>query len=414
MKKQGKWIRLAAMLSALTILAGSPAVFPVSAAKTEAELNKEIEQLKKEQQELKNQISNNSGKLMTLQEEQNNYKKQIDNARKRINLLMDQVEAYEAEIQQINDVIAAKDKEIEEKLAEKQETYDKLQKRLRAINKTGGMTGMQMLMDTDGYVDYLIKSKVTEQLAKNTQSMMDEMDAALQEINEVKEEQEKQRKLAAAQQQIIEKLQKENESQKKEMENLYKIVQKNAQNLQSQVNQDKAALEAAAKEEAKLEKELEELAKKGDEDYNGKYTNGTMFWPVPAVKNISSGYGWRWGKLQKGIDIANGSVPVYGKEIVAAADGVVIKAYNADTYGGGYGYHVMVDHGVDAKGRKIVTLYAHCSKLKVKVGDMVVGGKTVLALAGDTGNVTGPHLHFEVRVNGTAVDPIANGYVKLK
>lgn len=93
------------------------------------------------------------------------------------------------------------------------------------------------------------------------------------------------------------------------MENLYKIVQKNAQNLQSQVNQDKAALEAAAKEEAKLEKELEELAKKGDEDYNGKYTNGTMFWPVPAVKNISSGYGWRWGKLHKGIDIANGSVP---------------------------------------------------------------------------------------------------------
>ena len=69
---------------------------------------------------------------------------------------------------------------------------------------------------------------------------------------------------------------------------------------------------------------------------------------------------------------------------------------------------------MDAKGRKIVTLYAHCSKLKVKVGDMVVGGKTVLALAGDTGNVTGPHLHFEVRVNGTAVDPIANGYVKLK
>ena len=64
--------------------------------------------------------------------------------------------------------------------------------------------------------------------------------------------------------------------------------------------------------------------------------------------------------------------------------------------------------------RRIVTLYAHNSRVYAKVGDKVVGGRTVISLAGDTGNVTGPHLHFEVRVDGTAVDPIANGYVKVK
>ena len=147
-----------------------------------------------------------------------------------------------------------------------------------------------------------------------------------------------------------------------------------------------------------------------DTSYNGKYKGGTMEWPVPAVHNISSGFGYRWGTLHKGIDIANGSVPIYGKNIVAAADGKVIYT-NTSGWGGGYGLFVMVDHGNDSKGRHIVTLYAHMSAVLVKTGDIVAAGATVLGRAGATGNVTGPHLHFEVRVNGTPVDPFSNGYL---
>ncbi|HBT63865.1 MAG TPA: hypothetical protein DEB10_04280, partial [Ruminococcaceae bacterium] len=135
--------------------------------------------------------------------------------------------------------------------------------------------------------------------------------------------------------------------------------------------------------------------------------------PVPAVRNISSFYGKRWGRLHKGIDIANGSVPVYGQNIVAAHSGTVIYSNYTSVWGGGYGYHIIIDHGVDGKGRKISTLYAHCSKVFVRVGDKVVGGKTVIAKAGSTGDVTGPHLHFEVRENGVAVDPLAKGYLKV-
>ena len=138
-----------------------------------------------------------------------------------------------------------------------------------------------------------------------------------------------------------------------------------------------------------------------------------MFWPVPAVRNISSFYGMRWGRLHKVIDIANGSVPVYGQNIVAAASGTVIYENHTNSWGGGYGYYLIVDHGLDKNGKKISTLYAHCSKIFARVGQKVTGGQTVLALAGATGDVTGPHLHFEVRENGTAVNPIAKGYIKF-
>ena len=79
----------------------------------------------------------------------------------------------------------------------------------------------------------------------------------------------------------------------------------------------------------------------------------------------------------------------------------------------GYGYCVMIDHGRDSLGRNITTLYAHSSALLVSVGQ-AVQAKQHIANIGTSGNVTGPHLHFEVRVDGSAVDPIANGYISTR
>jgi hypothetical protein len=104
-------------------------------------------------------------------------------------------------------------------------------------------------------------------------------------------------------------------------------------------------------------------------------------------------------------------VEVVGTEIASG------RVFGYHTYGtalgGGYGYYCIVDHGIDSQGRSVTTLYAHCSKMFARVGQTVVGGKTVLAQAGSTGNVTGPHLHFEVRLNGKSVDPL-NTYVSPK
>jgi murein DD-endopeptidase MepM/ murein hydrolase activator NlpD len=117
-----------------------------------------------------------------------------------------------------------------------------------------------------------------------------------------------------------------------------------------------------------------------------------FIWPVSGP--VVSGFGWRWGRMHEGIDIGVG----YGAPIVAAASGTVIYA----GWMGGYGNLIIVDHGGG-----LATAYAHQSSFAVG-GGPVSQGQTI-GYIGCTGHCFGPHLHFEVRVNGAAVDPL--GYL---
>lgn len=121
---------------------------------------------------------------------------------------------------------------------------------------------------------------------------------------------------------------------------------------------------------------------------------GNFMWPVPYTTNITSGYGWRWGSLHTGIDIA--AANCYGQSIVASDGGIVEWAGYDDS---GYGNYVIIDHGNGYK-----TLYGHCSELYVSAGQSVAQGASIAAI-GSTGYSTGPHLHFEVRQNGERLDP---------
>lgn len=119
---------------------------------------------------------------------------------------------------------------------------------------------------------------------------------------------------------------------------------------------------------------------------------GVAFLENPSRGSITSNYGARWGKVHKGIDIA-GNI---GDPIKAALDGKVIEAY----YSSSYGNVITIEHG-----NGIQTLYAHCSKLLAKEGQEVKRGD-IIAKIGNTGRSTGPHLHFELKVNGSAINPI--------
>lgn len=157
----------------------------------------------------------------------------------------------------------------------------------------------------------------------------------------------------------------------------------------------------------KLEREENELIKKSNELANQirglqksctRYSSGKMMWPLPSSRRITSPFGtrvhpvYKTKKTHHGIDIAGNM----GSPILAAKEGRVIVS----GWQGGYGNVVIIDHGGG-----ISSVYAHCSSLLVKAGQTVKQGQ-VIAKVGSTGISTGPHLHFEVRKNGTVVNPL--------
>lgn len=123
-----------------------------------------------------------------------------------------------------------------------------------------------------------------------------------------------------------------------------------------------------------------------------------MTYPIPGHTSISAGYpNYSSGQYHGGIDFP---CPT-GSKVVAAQKGIVITVKRLDY---SYGYYVMIYHGTDAKGRSVVTLYAHNSSILVSVGDTVKKGQQI-AKSGSTGNSTGPHCHFELRLDGARVNP---------
>ena len=126
---------------------------------------------------------------------------------------------------------------------------------------------------------------------------------------------------------------------------------------------------------------------------------GTMQWPCPSTNRLTSRFATRQHpidgvtKMHNGIDIAGG----YGADIIAADSGTVLFSGNSSSYG----KYIVISHGGG-----LTTLYAHCSQLLVSAGATVSRGQTI-AKVGSTGKSTGPHLHFEVSLNGSRQDPLS-------
>ena len=149
-------------------------------------------------------------------------------------------------------------------------------------------------------------------------------------------------------------------------------------------------VEALAAQSAQLAARIQAAQQSAGSTGTGQPSAAGFIWPCDGV--VVSGFGLRWGRMHEGVDIGC----AYGTPNRAAASGTVIYS----GWHGGYGNLVVVDHG-----NGLSTAYAHASSLLVGIGQSVSQGDTV-SLVGSTGNSSGPHLHFEVRVNGQAVDPL--------
>ncbi len=233
------------------------------------------------------------------------------------------------------------------------------------------MIGEIMEADQRSYEQYTAAREQSEQIQAEYETMLTELDSRQSELETEK---------AALEVQIDEATQ--------------MIV-----DLEAQLETDRAAYEEQLAKEAALEADIQEMIAELErqEAANSIVSTGTYIWPLPGYRP-GSAYGWRihpiWGdrRFHAGEDIGAPS----GTPILAADSGLVTVIPDN---GNGYGNYIMINHG---GGR--VTLYAHMSGFAVSNGATVTQGQTI-GYVGSTGNSTGPHLHFEVRVNGATTDP---------
>lgn len=394
--------RLVCLLAAL-VMAFSCVPAGMASANTVSELENEIEKLEKEASKWASKIKNSREEKEDAETQKEYLDKQIDSVQKQIDLLDDQLYALNKNINKKNTAIETAEKEIAGKEEAIKEEYEQVRACVRDIAKRGTGTQLQFLMNTDSYTDYLLKTKMMERVSAAEQETLNSLEEELAAIEAEKAKLEKDKASLQADKKSTQSLKTKAEKKQDELDELYDQSNKLVKELEQDIEEYKKKQKELEKEMEKLEDEITALQKT---ETNQSYKSGSMYWPCPGVTVVTSRYGMRWGKLHKGTDISGNS---YGKPIVAAADGEVTTA----TYHRSYGYYVIVDHGYDSKGRRIMTLYAHMSKITTSVGAQVKGGSTQLGKIGSTGNSTGPHLHFEVRVDGTPVDAIAKGYIAV-
>lgn len=407
-KKQTRLGALLVTLLMMVSLVGSFATTPVTvSAASKSELQAQLKALQEKEKQIKKKLSSAGSSLEDSKARKQLLDAQIENAANQINLLDSQLATANANMTRTNAEIAAAEVDIQKRENDITETHQKLGQRLRAIAKTGNVTAIQRLLNTDNYTDYLLKSKAAQCIADRDQKTMDDLEAALTRLRAQKETLEKKKTQIQKEQAEIKKLKAASSAKKQELDTLHAAARSELRKLQSNYNSYNDQLKETQRLIAAADAAITAMIQNSSS--SGSYNQSMMYWPVPTVRAISSHFGPRWGTMHRGMDIANGRVPIYGQNIVAAADGVVIAANATSRYGTGwsygYGYSCIIDHGTDSRGRKIHTLYAHCSVMNARVGQRVVGGQTVIGKAGDTGDVTGPHLHFEVRVDGVRVNP---------
>ena len=320
--------------------------------------------------------------------------KEKQNAQSQINLVKKQISILNSDIKTANDNLLAKQQELEAKKTEIQETDALFKERLKAmfIMRRGGT--MSTILAVDSFSQLLTATDTLQRISNADTDLLKQLDEQKKAIE--REEIAIQERLNA----LVEK-QGTLETKQNELAGLMKTL-------------DDKLSETEAKEEAAKETQQEVYAEylaakqaveaEFGQSSSGTFVGGEWIWPVPTNGHISSLYGRRkiygvW-EHHTGIDIATGwgeGWPyINGQAIVASNSGIVKTAIYSNR---GYGNYVIIDHGGNN-----FSLYGHCSKLAVKVGDYVSQGQTV-AYVGSTGNSTGPHLHFEIRLNGSCVDP---------
>ncbi len=344
---------------------------------------------------LNNKLANLANEKSKIQKELKQIQSKKQSTMTKKAALDKQINVTEQEIDTINELIKALDVQLTTVSAELSEAQKKEQtenedflKRVRIMEEEGSASMLGIILSADSFSDMLTRTELIGDIVEGDKKLMRSLAETRASIEAKKTEIDEARTAQAnARKNLVEK-QNSLESQYTSANNLIKSLNVEAAQYEKAFNEAERAMDAARAELQSL------LSSSGSSTYVG----GEFRWPTAATR-ITSYYGTRKDPITKkssmhtGVDIGASM----GSNIFAANSGTVIVAGWSSK---GYGNYVVIDHG----GGKS-TLYAHMSKIIAKKGAKVVKGD-VIGLVGSTGYSTGPHLHFEILINGKHTNPM--------
>lgn len=353
-----------------------------------------VKDLENKKNDIAKELKENKANLEKVLGEKSDIEAQIVETDIKLEEINSQIQIIELDLEEANGKLDISQEELSVLELERDNQKEILEARLRNMYEYGDTGYLNVIFSSTSFSDLLNRTQYIQYVNDYDNKIYEEY---LESINKIE------LKIAEINEQIseIEMLQAEAEENQAKLE----AEIENKKVLLAQAEDDIALNEASIAQLEAEEAEIQAQIKKAEEEAartasmaNFKYSGGKFGWPVPSITRINSYFGYRihpiFGtkKLHAGIDISGPT----GTDIVAAEDGVVTSA----SYMSGYGYAIIISHG-----NGYSTLYGHNSKLLVSKGDTVSKGQHISEM-GSTGNSTGPHCHFEVRVNGTATDPL--------
>lgn len=399
------------------------------------QLEEKAEQIKKENEQREQEIGNISDSVELNEEQMGLLEQQIVGINDEINTYgelitkqQQKIADKENEIFLIEENIGDKESEIEQKQyaiadLEKQnkENLKKFAKLIRALYMNDTSNSLPLLEGSDDWYNFFtyvdVVQNISEQNLDFMNSLLDDIHHQEDLITGLEED------IAGLNADKADLLDKKTalESELEELESKKAEVQQIAnertdalnqlgnatESLRGQIYQIQSEINASNEDVEAINDAIKELIRAKQAENNGGtvYSSDGFRWPLDSnLQYITTYFGydaWRGGN-HYGIDVGNGGIG--GKNIYAAQGGTVITAYNDSDWHGGFGNYVIIDHGGG-----LSTVYAHCQSTTVYVGQQVNKGD-VIGYVGTTGWSTGNHLHFETRVNGTAVDPFSYSY----
>lgn len=353
-----------------------------------ADVQSKINDTNTKLQYVQGELSDNLQKVEELDDSVTQYQSQYNDLQSQISDMQIKLNQTEAKLTDIQDVYNRKEKI--------------LKKRVVALYEAGDTSYIDLLLSSDSIVEFISNYFLVSELVEYDNELLDEISDSENQMKATQQRQQEQQNTLLSQKQQI--------NQTKILLENTKILK---QNYMTQLTEQETQLETQIAQYKQQQTEIENQIQATINNWTGtmsiQFTGGAMIWPIAMQGTfITSGFGNRLHPIQgvyknhDGIDISGSNV--FGAPVVAAADGVVIYA----SWMSGYGNCVMVNHGSG-----IVSLYGHGSEIVTQVGAVVKQGDVIMKV-GSTGNSTGPHLHFEIRKDGTAVNPIPylNGTIK--